>query len=216
MVELSAADWILLNYATDTSQGASGAVRRALSSGRPVAVSRAPIFDDVREAVHTIGDGPLAPAIAGLFNDQLAQDARARAQAVLRNAQLAQHRAPACRALQRSSFEKEVRRVIVIDVRYIRERPSGISPYAQALVDHLPLLAPQREFLFLKHPKAPARLSSQPNTHENRGSVRGQRTRHDVALASAGRPLASYPLPRHVQHPAGRARRCRSSPRYTT
>ena len=56
--------------------------------------------------------------------------------------------------------------MIVIDVRYIRERPSGISPYAQALVDHLPLLAPQWEFLFLKHPKAPARLSSQPNTHE--------------------------------------------------
>jgi len=79
MIELSAADWVFLNYAADTSQGASGAVRRALSSGRPVAVSRAPIFDDVREAVHTIGDGPLAPAIAGLFNDQLAQDARARA-----------------------------------------------------------------------------------------------------------------------------------------
>jgi glycosyltransferase involved in cell wall biosynthesis len=56
--------------------------------------------------------------------------------------------------------------MIVIDVRYIRERPSGISPYAQALVDHLPVFAPEREFLFLKHPKAPARLSERPNTRE--------------------------------------------------
>jgi len=56
--------------------------------------------------------------------------------------------------------------LIAIDCRYIRERPSGIGPYVQSLVDHLPRLAPDRHFLFLKHPKAPARLSYAPNVHE--------------------------------------------------
>jgi len=56
--------------------------------------------------------------------------------------------------------------VIAIDCRYIRERPSGIGPYTQALVDHLPRLAPDLHFLFLKHPLAPARLSYAPNVHE--------------------------------------------------
>jgi len=56
--------------------------------------------------------------------------------------------------------------VIALDCRYIRERPSGIAPYVQALVDHLPRLAPDLHFLFLKHPKAPARLSYAPNVHE--------------------------------------------------
>lgn len=56
--------------------------------------------------------------------------------------------------------------MICIDCRYIRERPSGISPLQQALVDYLPVLAPEIEFLFLKHPKAPTRLSAAPNTRE--------------------------------------------------
>jgi glycosyltransferase involved in cell wall biosynthesis len=58
------------------------------------------------------------------------------------------------------------RDVIAIDCRYIREKPSGIGPYVQSLVDHLPRLAPDLHFLFLKHPKAPARLSYAPNVHE--------------------------------------------------
>jgi glycosyltransferase involved in cell wall biosynthesis len=56
--------------------------------------------------------------------------------------------------------------MIVVDVRYIRERPSGISPYAQALVDLLPSLAPDLQFHFLKHPRAPARLSRESNVRE--------------------------------------------------
>ncbi|MBI2395744.1 MAG: glycosyltransferase family 4 protein [Deltaproteobacteria bacterium] len=56
--------------------------------------------------------------------------------------------------------------MIAIDCRYIRETPSGIGPYVQALVDHLPRLAPDLHFLFLKHPKAPARLSYEANVHE--------------------------------------------------
>ncbi len=56
--------------------------------------------------------------------------------------------------------------MLCIDCRYIRERPSGIGPYVQSLVDHLPRLAPDLHFLFLKHPKAPARLSYASNVHE--------------------------------------------------
>ncbi|CAN5188791.1 glycosyltransferase family 1 protein [soil metagenome] len=55
--------------------------------------------------------------------------------------------------------------MIAIDCRYIRDKPSGIAPYAQALVDWLPKLAPDLEFLFLRHPKAP-RLSTAINTRE--------------------------------------------------
>jgi glycosyltransferase involved in cell wall biosynthesis len=56
--------------------------------------------------------------------------------------------------------------LVCIDCRYIRERPSGISPLVQALVDHLPRLAPDLRFLLLRHPNAPARLSAAPNVTE--------------------------------------------------
>jgi hypothetical protein len=55
---------------------------------------------------------------------------------------------------------------ICIDCRYIRERPSGIGVWVQALVDQLPRLAPDLQFLFIKHPKGPARLSLAPNVRE--------------------------------------------------
>ena len=58
------------------------------------------------------------------------------------------------------------RRAICIDCRYIRERPSGISPLVQALVDHVPELCPDWDFLFLKHPKGPHRLSQAANTRD--------------------------------------------------
>lgn len=57
--------------------------------------------------------------------------------------------------------------LVCVDCRYIRERPSGISPLQQALVDHLPRLAPDLELWFLKHPKGPARLSTAPNVRES-------------------------------------------------
>lgn len=55
---------------------------------------------------------------------------------------------------------------VCIDCRYIRERPSGIATIVQALVEHLPALAPELSFLFLKHPKGPARLSTAANVRE--------------------------------------------------
>lgn len=78
-VELAAADFIVLNYLTGGHQGASGAARRALTSGRPVAVSEAPIFDDVRDAMHTIRP-PLDEALAALLDrPELAQSTTERA-----------------------------------------------------------------------------------------------------------------------------------------
>ncbi len=73
LARLHAADWIVLNYATGGAQATSGAVTRALASGRPVAVSRASIFDDVRGATKTLeardGDA-YADEIAALLDDR--------------------------------------------------------------------------------------------------------------------------------------------------
>jgi glycosyltransferase involved in cell wall biosynthesis len=52
---------------------------------------------------------------------------------------------------------------ICLDCRYIRERPSGIATLVQALVDYVPRMAPEHQFLLLTHPKAPSRLSTEPN-----------------------------------------------------
>jgi glycosyltransferase involved in cell wall biosynthesis len=76
--ELEAADWIVLNYLTGGSQGASGAVRRAMSAGRPVAVTTAPVFEDVRTGVHTMTK-PLPEALAEMLADRkLADEVAAR------------------------------------------------------------------------------------------------------------------------------------------
>jgi glycosyltransferase involved in cell wall biosynthesis len=53
---------------------------------------------------------------------------------------------------------------IAIDARYVREKPSGIGVYVQALVDRLPALAPSDRFLFWAHPLAPRPLSAGSNT----------------------------------------------------
>ena len=68
---------VVLNYRTGNAQGSSGAVTRALGSGRPVAVSEAPVFDDVRGAVHTLR-GDLATALGqALQDDDLAEQTMA-------------------------------------------------------------------------------------------------------------------------------------------
>lgn len=53
---------------------------------------------------------------------------------------------------------------IAIDARYVREKPSGIGAYVQALVDRLPALAPHDHFFFWVHPLAPRPLSRATNT----------------------------------------------------
>jgi glycosyltransferase involved in cell wall biosynthesis len=55
---------------------------------------------------------------------------------------------------------------IAIDARYIREKPSGIGTYVQALVDRVPGIAPGDCFVFWAHPLARRPLSSAPNARD--------------------------------------------------
>lgn len=55
---------------------------------------------------------------------------------------------------------------VAIDARYVREKPSGIGVYVQALVDRLPEFAPNDQFLFWAHPLAARPLSRAGNTSE--------------------------------------------------
>lgn len=55
---------------------------------------------------------------------------------------------------------------ICVDCRYIGPRPSGIGKVQQALVDYLPALAPDLEFIFLKRADAPASLSPAANVRD--------------------------------------------------
>lgn len=70
------------------------------------------------------------------------------------------------RSLFSAPRKPNARKTVCVDCRYIRERPSGIATIVQALVDYLPELAPDLDFLFLKHPKGPERLSFAPNVRE--------------------------------------------------
>ncbi|HKP03584.1 MAG TPA: glycosyltransferase family 1 protein [Chthoniobacterales bacterium] len=53
---------------------------------------------------------------------------------------------------------------VALDARYVREKPSGIGAYVQALVERLPGLAPADHFFFWAHPLAPQPLSPATNT----------------------------------------------------
>lgn len=53
-----------------------------------------------------------------------------------------------------------------IDCRYIRERPSGIGAYVEALVERLPRLAPDLQFDLWAHRLAPRPLSTARNVTE--------------------------------------------------
>lgn len=55
---------------------------------------------------------------------------------------------------------------VALDARYVREKPSGIGTYVQALVERVPELAPSDRFLFWAHPLAARPLSTAPNTTE--------------------------------------------------
>lgn len=57
---------------------------------------------------------------------------------------------------------------IAIDCRYLRERPSGIGAYVEALVDRLPQLAPADFFNFWAHRLARRPLTNAPNASETR------------------------------------------------
>jgi glycosyltransferase involved in cell wall biosynthesis len=56
--------------------------------------------------------------------------------------------------------------VIVIDARYVRERPSGIGAMVKAIVERVPRLMPEVPFLLLTHPRASHPISDAPNVQE--------------------------------------------------
>ena len=56
--------------------------------------------------------------------------------------------------------------LIAIDARYVRERPSGIGALVHALVRRIPEVLPDAEFLYLRHRRAAAPLSTAPNVRE--------------------------------------------------
>jgi glycosyltransferase involved in cell wall biosynthesis len=56
--------------------------------------------------------------------------------------------------------------LIALDCRYVRNRITGLLSYVTALVELLPVLAPDLEFLFLAHPDAERRLAVTPNARE--------------------------------------------------
>ena len=60
---------------------------------------------------------------------------------------------------------------IAIDCRYIRERPSGIGAYVEALVARLPALARGDDFLFWTHRHARRPLTDASNVTEHRVPV---------------------------------------------
>lgn len=74
---------------------------------------------------------------------------------------------------------------ICIDCRYVRARPSGIGEVTAQLAAHAPALAPEVDFLLLKHPEAP-RLSAAANVEER------------VVAHAANGPVTMWLLPRLV------------------
>jgi glycosyltransferase involved in cell wall biosynthesis len=57
-------------------------------------------------------------------------------------------------------------KTVCIDCRYIGPRPSGIAEVVRGLVDHLPALAPDLQFLLLRNPAHDGRLSQADNVVE--------------------------------------------------
>ncbi len=55
---------------------------------------------------------------------------------------------------------------VMLDARYLREKPSGIGSYVQALVARLPALAPHDRFTFWAHRRAALPLSLAENVAE--------------------------------------------------
>jgi len=96
---------------------------------------------------------------------------------------------------------------IAIDCRYIvgPRRPSGIGNYVQrGLIDWLPNLAPEIDWVFLRHPKAPGRLSTASNVREQvvDAEASGPATMWAMPLIADLRGVDLYHGPFNI-HPAG-------------
>lgn len=56
--------------------------------------------------------------------------------------------------------------IVCIDCRYLGARPSGIGEVVRGLIDHVPSMAPDLDFLLLRNPSHPGPLSIAPNVRE--------------------------------------------------
>lgn len=56
--------------------------------------------------------------------------------------------------------------MIFVDCRSVVAYPTGLLAYQRSLARHLPDIAPNEHFAWLRHADAPGRLSYRPNTHE--------------------------------------------------
>lgn len=75
---------------------------------------------------------------------------------------------------------------VCLDCRYIGPRPSGIGSLVEALVEHLPAMAPDWQFRLLRHPSTRQALSDRPNVSEQ------------IVSAPANGPGTMWWLPRLV------------------
>ena len=78
------------------------------------------------------------------------------------------------------------RPLVAIDARYVRERPSGIGAMVQALLERVPALLPEVDFLLLTHPRAPRPLTTFAHVREV------------TVAAEANGPVTLLALPRVV------------------
>lgn len=76
--------------------------------------------------------------------------------------------------------------LVCVDCRYIGSNPSGIGEVSWGLVRHLPALAPDLSFLFLKNPQHQGSLSDAPNVTET------------IVKSPANSPATMWWLPRIV------------------
>ena len=83
---------------------------------------------------------------------------------------------------------------IVLDARYVRERPSGIGVMVDELVRRLPRLLPTETFVFLRHPRARSPLSDAPNATDFEWSAEanGPATLFGAATLAPVRTAALY------------------------
>ena len=72
--QLQAAHLVVLNYGK-TLESTSGVASMAMGSGRPIAMSTEPIFDEVRPFGHTLHGGDLASEILALLSTEEAPGA---------------------------------------------------------------------------------------------------------------------------------------------
>ncbi len=77
-------------------------------------------------------------------------------------------------------------RLVCLDCRYLGDRPSGIGECVNALVEHLPEMAPDWRFRLLRSPRRGEPLSAAPNCEEV------------VVKAAANGPASAWWLPRIV------------------